>query len=309
MEISSLINKGFSFVNHGGDFGRPKQVVVLGVARGGTSLVAGAIQKLGVFMGERSAEPVFEDVSLSEAFESRDFSRARELIESYNRQHEIWAFKRPALVNYFDDVINLFDNPYLIFVFKDIFSVANRNAISMQSELIGDMRRVLGEYEKLVSLVESSKKPAMLVSAEKALLNRESFVDALVEKLQVGNDRREEAVSFISPNPESYLDNTRITKVAGCVDVINKQHVSGWVKALHHSNPVTVDLLCNGQKLASMAANIFRKDLKEKLVHPTGNCGFFLDLSRISLPAEPLDIEVRAEGDVAPLRNGIARFS
>ncbi|MDQ3797346.1 MAG: hypothetical protein M3294_07255, partial [Pseudomonadota bacterium] len=69
--LDALINLGFHEL-------RPstgpveKTVIVLGVARGGTSMVAGALSKLGVYMGDAITGVVFEDLTLSRAVERRD---------------------------------------------------------------------------------------------------------------------------------------------------------------------------------------------------------------------------------------------
>lgn len=142
----SLINKGVAVV------GSPQRdhapIVVVGVARGGTSMVAGSLAHLGIFMGAQSSAPVFEDVRLSTLFEQKDFEGVQALAEQYTQKHGLWGWKRPSSVEYLDDVDRLLNQPRYIFVYKDIMSIAQRNAISMLSELVSGMERPVRQYKK-----------------------------------------------------------------------------------------------------------------------------------------------------------------
>jgi hypothetical protein len=68
---TSYSNQGFSLL---GDASvalqdTEKTLIVLGAPRGGTSALAGALDKLGVFMGDNADGPVYEDLELASRME------------------------------------------------------------------------------------------------------------------------------------------------------------------------------------------------------------------------------------------------
>lgn len=305
MSRDALTNKGVAFLN-AENVTSKKNIVVLGVARGGTSLAAGALSKLGVFMGDLSVEPVFEDVKLSNAFERSGNIKA--IVSDYDSRYDVWGWKRPKAVEYLDEVTHHLSNQHYIVIFKDVFSVANRNSISMQADIITSLEHAQHQYDDLLKFIKSTKSPVMLVSAEKALSNKESFVDSLVEhfNLEVTEIDIKNAIDFITPNPAKYLENTRITKVVGCVDSISRSRVHGWVYGVHHNAPVIVEVYCNNELLISSAADKLRTDLLRLAIHSTGNCGFNISLEGLKLPKIDCEIKVIAKNDIQALKNGIA---
>jgi chemotaxis response regulator CheB len=60
MAYPRLVNKGFTFLNmENASVGLTKQIVVVGVSRGGTSAIAGSLYHLGVHVGDTAKPPVF----------------------------------------------------------------------------------------------------------------------------------------------------------------------------------------------------------------------------------------------------------
>ncbi|MFT5812695.1 MAG: hypothetical protein ACI9VT_000431 [Psychroserpens sp.] len=297
MSFEQLENKGFAFLNESISSNK-RQIVVIGTARGGTSLVSGALHHLGIFTGEKSNAPVFEDVLLSDAFEKNDLDAALEITKRYTEEHDVWAWKRPAALNYFEKIEKTIPNPFYIFIFKDIFAIANRNNISMESDICTSLRNAMNDYSKMIDFIEATDKPVMLVSAEKALQNKNHFIDALIKlnrDIKDCSENKSQALEFITPNPKQYLDETRITKSKGCVDSVSSSIISGWAKAVHHNSPVTVELYINGDYVSSSIADIPRQDLKEKGIHPVGQCGF--QFSNVS-QALHHEVEVKVKDDI-----------
>lgn len=307
MGIEKLENKGFAFLNADKINAEKRQIIVIGTARGGTSLVAGSLHHLGIYTGDKSHPPVFEDVLLSEAFENDDLALAKNIAERYTNEHDVWAWKRPAALNYLDKIELAIPNPFFIFIFKDIFAIANRNNISMQSNIGKGLHNALADYIKIVEFVSNTTRPIMLVSAEKALQNKESFVDALIEinkDIRDYSGNRKKAIEFITPNPSSYLDVTRTSKSIGSVDILNRKSVGGWAKSVHHNKPVKVEIYADGKLLKVIEANNFRQDLMDKGIHPDGMCGFYCDFSISELPKEIFSINIKVENDIINLKNG-----
>lgn len=307
MGIEQLENKGFAFLNIDKLTAKRRQIVVVGAARGGTSLVAGALHNLGIFTGEKSNSPVFEDVLLSEAFESDNLALAREICEKYTEQHDVWAWKRPAALNYLDKVEDVIPNPFYIFIFKDIFAIANRNNISMQADICAGLNNALADFQKIVKFVASTDKPVMLVSAEKALQNKDHFVDALLnanEDVKDFSSNRADAINFITPNPKDYLDLTRNSKSIGTVDALDNVIIAGWAKSIHHNRPVKIEIYLSKVLHKVLVADLFRPDLKEKGIHPDGRCGFVYHFGSSGIEVANCLIEIKVQGDVENLKNG-----
>ena len=65
MAFPRLVNSGFTFLNmENSSVKQTKQIVIVGVSRGGTSAVAGSLYHLGVHVGDMAQSPIFEDDAL-----------------------------------------------------------------------------------------------------------------------------------------------------------------------------------------------------------------------------------------------------
>jgi hypothetical protein len=295
----SLINKGLMEI--GTDDSRSARgLVVVGTARGGTSMVAGALNHLGVFMGDRAAAPVFEDTRLSDAFEASNISEVSRIVEEYSSQHLVWGWNRPSSINYLDDVYEHLDNPYFIFIFKDIFSIGNRNSISMQANPLDEMEKACNQYLKIIEFIKLRKPRALLVSYDKALNDVEGFVNYLI-RFSGSNPSEKQiksAIDFIQPNPDQYLDMSRINKSQGFVDLCDSGRVKGWAKYLYKKEPATVEVLVNDVFCGAIEASRPRPDLKEKL---NMDCAFEYQFEE---PLKPGDIvRVKVANDIYDLKN------
>lgn len=280
MSIKQLANKGISFI---GDFEKyskykEKTIIVVGVARGGTSMVSGSLHHLGIFCGARAVSPVFEDTHLSSAIESNDITKTKEIIEEYNKTHSLWAYKRPNIINYLPKLHQLFRNPVYLFIFKDIASIAERNSISMKTKLTTNLVHAQRDYQKIVNFIQDTQDlEGLILSYEKVMQHKDDFLTTLIkllDKNKIPEDHLREAKKFIEPNSAEYLDKSRVTKGKGIVDQISSNSVSGWACYLYNTRVAIVELFINEKKVAETQANIYRKDLKEKSIHPTGMCGF-----------------------------------
>ena len=304
MSLDLLVNRGIATINLPARHPDQKTIVVVGVARGGTSIVAGALHHLGMYMGSKYHAPVFEDMRLSLAFEGKSKESFKQVIEDYNQHHPVWGWKRPSSLHDLPRVASAVRNPFFIFVFRDLFSIANRNAISMKMKIEIDLRRALDEYGKIIRFIENNRAPAMLVSSDKATRNREDLLEGLClfTGLQPNPKQYEMASAFISPEPTAYLDATRITKSRGDVniDLLQTGLLRGWARAVHHSNPVQVEIRTKNGLIATVTADIYREHLDRPDIHPTGICGFEIDLKTLGVKPDA-EIMVRVKDDVVDL--------
>jgi len=158
---------------------RERTLIVLGVGRSGTSMVAGSLHHVGVFMGDSIGKVNFEDQPLSAALEKRDFGLAREIIAVRNSRFDVWGWKRPSALQFLAFVEQEFRNPHFICVFRDIVAIAEQRRVSMGFELLKTMHNTVRAYSKLVKFVQDTDRPTLMISYEKALSNKDAVVSAL----------------------------------------------------------------------------------------------------------------------------------
>ncbi|MGM0988739.1 MAG: hypothetical protein ACQEXI_17420 [Pseudomonadota bacterium] len=303
----SLVNKGVLSV--GASSGREsdrsahaRQVVVIGAARGGTSLVAGALHHLGVYLGEKASPPVFEDVKLAGAIEGGSLGDARKVARKYGKDHPVWAFKRPSMIDDLSLIEKVFDNPRYVFIYKDVFSIANRNSISMLSDVLPGMERTLKQYQNTVAFLREAAPPSLLVSYEKALRYPENFIDQLVEFCGISPSRQqlEAARRFIEPEPDHYLDSSRITKSQGRLAGLKEGVIHGWARYVHRAGHAEVNIMLNDAVVARVRADLPRPDLDEKFGQ---SCAFQLSLPETVTVKKGDVVRARVSDDVFDLAN------
>ena len=283
-DVNELKSLGISILNTptAGGVKDSATVIVVGVPRSGTSMVASTLHKLGVFMGNRTDKAVFEDVEIASAIESSDKKQLKSLIELRNREHAIWAFKRPNVFNLIDKHLPLFRNPRFVVVFRDPAAIAKRNEISMHRDFLSELRTANEQTGKLVKFVSRLKLPAMVVSYEKALLNPEPFIDALVDfcGIDANEQQRGKAAGVIENGPERYLFSAR-AKYEGCLEDVSNGKARGWVRRIGRDTPLTVVITHDGKEVGRGKADLHRTDLETR--KGTGNtCGFEIALKKRS---------------------------
>lgn len=312
MSLTSLINSGIAIVR--ASSGEPeKTLIVLGAARGGTSMVAGLLYRMGVFMGTRMDKVVYEDVELSGAIESGDFNAVARMIRERNDKYGLWGWKRPAVVDHIGQLHGSLRNPHYIAVFRDIAAIAVRNRISVNSELLSNMKQSLNHFLRIVNFIETVDAPAMVISYEKALLNGESLVTSLAEFAGIPAEKipggaAQLATEFIKTNIPEYLDATRSNRIMGRVSAIQTDLIQGWALQRGRNDAVSVRLIVNGRAVATVDADLYQEDLKTRGVHPNGHCGFEFRLPPERGLKEGDQVRIRVRGDVKDLQGTPARF-
>ena len=305
-DMEVLVNKGIEFIDsttsREDSPGAGRNIVIVGPARGGTSLVAGALHHLGVFMGQKAHAPVFEDVELAGAIECGDRDVARRIIRANDERHAIWAFKRPWLTDRLEVAESLFSRPKYIFVYRDLLSIAKRNAISMGGEVLPSMRQALHQYARTLEFIARSRPSGMLVSYEKALRYPNDFISSLVTfcGLSPSEQQVRAAVTFIEPEPGAYLDASRLNKAQGRVGGIRDGQVIGWARYVHKQTSAEVHIFVNDELVGTSIADRSRKDLEDRFKEP---CAFAFPLPE-GFRMNPGDVlRARVADDVFDLKN------
>lgn len=68
--------------------------------------------------------------------------------------------------------------------------------------------------------------------------------------------------------------------IKGHLDGIQNGHIEGWCfDSTKKLTPVDITIWINGQEFETVSADVFRKGLQVKGIHPTGNCGFKIPIA------------------------------
>lgn len=183
----------------------PRTIVVLGLARGGTSMVAGALFHLGVFMGDNVHPTTFEDNHLSNPLDKGKLGVARRFIAERNDRYDVWGWKRPSSFRYLNVVAREFRNPHYVMVCRDLLAVATRRQLTAGHDVVFAMRRALKAHSILIEFVAETTSPVLLLSYEKCIHRPAETAQSLATF--AGTELTEAAVSFIQPDPPEYLES------------------------------------------------------------------------------------------------------
>jgi len=304
LDLSKLDNTGFLRINWPGPPPAERTLIVLGVARSGTTMVSGALHHLGIDMG-MGGKPntVYEDVALSEAVEGKDTNRLKSLIAQKNAERKVWGWKRPSAYEHIERVKRQFRNPEFLVIFRDVFAIANRNRISVRSDLLANMAHTVEQYRQLMAIISKSNERMALISYEKAMLNPGRFVGQLAAYAGVSDQKHIRAARrFVRETPADYLMTSRTWGGYGFLDRAEASFVSGWAMMRGTTEPVSIDVWINDQHAGTVLANQYRKDLAQK-AHPTGECGFRLVLPDDRRLKEGDVVRVRIKGEVKDINN------
>ena len=297
---NALVNKGLTVIGKPSEENRP--IVVIGTARGGTSMIAGALVKLGVFMGDQSVAPVYEDVRLSALMEKGDYNAARQVANEYTQTHGKWGWKRPSAIARLNETNEALGSPSYVFIYKDILSIAQRNSISMLSQILPTMRKTLEQYGLTLDFLATQEPHALLASYDKAVSDPKHFINSLIEFYQLTptEEQKQQAIDFIQPDPADYLEHTRITKAEGRLDGVKGRTIFGWARLIHTTQPAIVGIFLNGRHIASTPADKPRPDLLEKFGCA---CAFTYEVP-VDVELQPGDeIRARVQREIRDLPN------
>lgn len=305
--IESKKNMGVVALNAPAMKEETKTIIVVGVARGGTSVVAGTLHALGVFMGEVHS-PVFEDLRLSLAFEKQSKESFKSVVEAYNQKSNAWAWKRPSSLNSLNTIAKTVRNPYFIFVFRDFVSISNRNTLSMQQGFKEGLVNALEDYTKIVKFIKKTNYPSLFVSSEKAVSNKENFVEAVSEFCQLTptQQQKNKALTFISPDSAEYLDKTRIDKSQGWVDewFLQTGVLRGWANFPAQSEKSAIVQVMNGnQVIARLEASQSVTVSEGHQQQQANKHGFEVDLKELGVSNKDT-ISLQVEGDDVSFLSG-----
>jgi len=192
----------------------PKTIVVLGAARGGTSMVAGLVRMLGIDMGERLDPPTNEDLDFIEGREpliaitdskhpehTPVLERLLGIVNARNQKHGDWGWKDPLAFVYVAPLIPFLRNPHFVVIFRDLFSVSAREKVATGVDTMGTLSRAQKNYAWIQEVLKRREAPALITGYEKVLLYPETYARDLQAFLGQAPDEKfvQDAVAYIKP--------------------------------------------------------------------------------------------------------------
>ncbi len=157
-------------------------VVIIGMPRGGTTMVAGVAQRLGLNIGDNLAFNL-ED----EDFDRKSLAHMRAAVTERDARMPVWGWKFPTASNYLAKLVPHLRNPRFVVVWRDPLTAAMRSVEQLMEQglpQLAETKRSLNAVETMVNrqmnnlaLLRKAEVPALLVSYEKSVRRRQEFVE------------------------------------------------------------------------------------------------------------------------------------
>jgi hypothetical protein len=263
---------------------REKTLIITGLARSGTSMVAALLMEVGVWLGDHAYEPVNEDAEINQMLRAQDFARLDALIARQNKATPLWGFKMPDLHLFLQHgEFERFRNPHLIVVHRDPVAVGVRNVLSEHTDGIQAYIDATSAMHSMAQFVRASRLPCLLLSYEKALLFPQVFLDNILSfcGITLNEERKAAALRHVQPNRALYVFTSQ-RAFEGHIEGVLDGRLYGWARHIGRLEPVLLDLLIDGRLAATFEAGEFREDLLAAGIG-NGNHAFFLDLAEHEL--------------------------
>lgn len=304
-EHSRLVNSGVFALNTetlAREKNGAKTLIVLGAPRGGTSALAGALAAMGIYMGRGASAPVFESLALANAIERDERETVKRLVEEFNGEHPVWAFKRPGFTRFVNAFHHYFRNPVYLAIFRDPAATANRSYISgrLKINYLKKLRRVLSTYGSVLDFVESSGAPTLFISYEKLLQDPDSTLGCIVRELSlsVSDELLAAGARFVEPSPELYLEVSRSDRIEGDWLAFDRARIAGWARYVNKTMkiPPRVTLYEGERALATVSADLPAIPGVDE-TSPDRPCGFLFDLTALQVN-DWKALRVRVDGEI-----------
>lgn len=177
----------------------PHTIVVLGPPRSGTSMVAGLLRLLGVYMGECNVSNN-EDPRFNKA---QGADKIRALIAANNVALPVWGWKEPSTHLYYDAVADLVRAPFFIVVSRNILgSISSKAKHTGQGDVASLMGSYARHYVKIGKLVQSGDAPCIYVNYDQVLDDPVALAQHLSHRFlgkPLDSDRADRIARFCAP--------------------------------------------------------------------------------------------------------------
>lgn len=154
-------------------------VLVLGTPRGGTSVVAGICQMLGVPMGRDIDRSNIEDRRFRATLAAPDLASASaEYFSERTVGGPLNGVKNPVMIDRLAEYYAVIPRPILVVVTRDVLATAQREEISGH-ELLRSLHSVVRRKYAILEFVENVSEPLIFVSYERLVADPRAAVAAL----------------------------------------------------------------------------------------------------------------------------------
>lgn len=182
----------------------PMTVPIVGIPKGGTTMVAAVVHALGVYLGpmDELKEYNFEDQTMHQPHLERVYPE----IKVRDSMYSMWGWKDPVGISSVRQVMFALRNPRLIMVFRDMLASIQGTMRFDEAHNIDPRRGFKELAEQTLSwwggnfdYILKSSVPTLLVSYERAMSMPEQFVEEVISFLGVApsSQQREDALARI----------------------------------------------------------------------------------------------------------------
>lgn len=183
--------------------------VTFGVERGGTSLVAGVLRALGLYLGD-----IPEGNNEDKAFHNKALGQMKNTIARRNQDYPVWGWKYPTASSYLPVLSKSIRNAFFVVVYRDVVATALSRAQWDGEFIRRNGRMSLHETSAIVNantgFALATRRPVLLISNEKAAAHTTELIDELADFLYVDrpdDDLRSRIIAYSEPGRYKNYDD------------------------------------------------------------------------------------------------------
>jgi hypothetical protein len=176
---------------------KEKTVVIVGVQRGGTSMVAGVARELGINLGKNLGNN-HEDPE----FLSKDLEKIRSVIASRNEKFDVWGWKMPHSSEYLLELLADVRNPFVIVVIRNLLAMAESQMKRSEAKFENAFKFSFSRLVQVASIIPELTCPTLLVNYEEATAKPKKLVDEMSSFLFLNPTAEQTARAIDMINPE-----------------------------------------------------------------------------------------------------------
>ena len=154
-------------------------IIIVGVARGGTSLPASICHHLGIWMGKMG--PRYENPYLQWAVHANRWDVVEKLVNEICAAKDFWGWKLPKLIDHLELIDDTLPVKGYIFVKKNINSVARRKSKFDPNAYDINVERIKKQYLKIDEFARSRSENCLILDYENIMDNLELAVNKIAE--------------------------------------------------------------------------------------------------------------------------------
>ena len=198
---------------------KQRTFIIVGVERGGTSMVAGVIRSFGIYGGKRLGRN-----HEYPAFITNDKELLLRTIKFMNETADTWWVKMPKLSLNLNFILKNVRNPLIIFVNRNFTAVMNSWSERVNSDSLDVMLHSLNYYNKIIESIKKNNTAAFTVDYEYACSKPKKFVSELGKSLDLSLDESQikKGEEMITADGGGYVDLPEFNFTVRTIDPISK---------------------------------------------------------------------------------------